>query len=170
MWVKNLFYCALLLWLENKFIDWDSIKVIVLLLLLLFNSPSVCEVCPNDEVGKPQTGTSLGLDSVAYFYVTILYAPPHILSFVDQCPPEGETNSLYSSSHTITVQPVFTHIGSYSHPGVPCLCPSMLKILHLHCRSLIGVLRSGNSCDRRWIQICDYIVNELCYFSVVNGN
>ena len=41
----------------------------LLLLLLLFYCPMVHEVCPNNEVTKPETGTSPDPVSVAYFYV-----------------------------------------------------------------------------------------------------
>ena len=40
---------------------------------------------------------------------------------------EGATQSC-PSSHTISGHPVCTRTGSSSHPGVPCLCPSMPKI------------------------------------------
>ena len=58
-------------------------------MLLLYKRPQVCDVCPNHEVTKPHTGTSLDLGSVDYCYTDILFDPPHLLYFAAQCPPGG---------------------------------------------------------------------------------
>ena len=49
----------------------------LLLLLLLFLQPPVCEVCPHHEVAmfQPRTGNSPDLDSVTYCYVYFLVPP-----------------------------------------------------------------------------------------------
>ena len=108
---------------------------------LLFNRPPVFEVCPNHEVTKPWTGTSPDLGSVAYCYVAILYAPPCIIYLATQCPPKGSTKSC-PSSPAITGHPVCTCTVSSTHPGVPCLRPSIPKSLRLPYRFLHKVLRS----------------------------
>ena len=110
-------------------------------MLLLYNRPPVCDVCPNNEVTKPRTGNSSDLGSVVYFWVSILYAPPRLLYFTTWYPPEGETHSC-PSSHAIAGRPVYPHIWSSAHPGVPCLRTSMPKIPHLHRRLPHRVLRS----------------------------
>ena len=102
-----------------------------MLLLLLFDWPPVREVCPNHEDAKAWAGTSLDLGSIYYCYVS---SPPK------------EATHFFPSSHTIASCPVYPCIGSSSHPGVPFLCPSMLKSPYLPHHLLHGVVRSPD----RW--------------------
>ena len=96
----------------------------------MFNRSPVCEVCLNNEVTKPWTGTSPNLGSFDYCYVAILNSPPRLLYSAARCPPKGATHSC-PSSHSISGRPVCTRTGSSAHLGVPCLRPSILKSLRL---------------------------------------
>ena len=78
-------------------------------MLLLFNWPPICEVFPNQEVTKPRIGTSLELGSVAYCYVTIIYAPLRLLSLPPNVRPRGQTTLAlplmpFSAAQSISAQ------------------------------------------------------------------
>ena len=113
-------------------------------LLLLSYRPPTREVFPNNEVTKPQKGTSPNLVSISYWYVyTLCPSPPSL--FAAQCPSDGTTPSC-PSSHAIVVRPVCPYILSSAHPDVPCLYPSILKSPRLPCRLPHGFLRSSKCC------------------------
>ena len=128
-------------WFLNQGIRFFVIQDHIIMFLLLFNWPPFRELCPNNEVTKSQTGTSLILGSFAYCYAAIMYAPPLILSFTAQCLPDWANHSC-PFSHTISGRPSCPFTVSPSNLGISCIRPIMPKSPRLPLRSLHGVLCS----------------------------
>ena len=94
-------------------------------LLLFFPCPPVREVCPNYEVVMFQSriGTPLDLGSLDNFYVDILViTDPNFSNRNLMCARGGY---LLMPPSTLPYRPSCLQTGSFAHPGVTCLCPSI---------------------------------------------
>ena len=92
-----------------------------------FSWPLVRELCMNYEVVVlyPWTGNSLYLVSVSYSYSDILLSTTPPFPPATQCPPGGGYPLM--TLPYLPCRPLCLHIGSFVHPIVTCLRPSILS-------------------------------------------
>ena len=125
-------------------------------MLLLLNSPPVCEVCPNNEVVmfKPRTGTSPDLGSITITNLLLVYpAPPVSTVLWIFLPSLGLTTTIPPSikSRIRSISFYCTRISPPTSPGrgsptcrLPPLVPALtsLVVIDLLSKSLLdpGVL------------------------------
>ena len=121
--------------LETYHINNQKIHHFINLCLLLFNFPPVCELCPNHEVTKPWTGTSMYLGSVTYCCIDVLYDPPCPIYFPPDVFLGVQTNPAppltpYLAAHSVPAQ---DHLSTQASPVSVPACrkfPTSISACH----------------------------------------